>query len=475
LIQLDPNPQSFSKGERDMENEQWTNEGVEQERGLLAGKTMNRRRFLKLSGLGLAGASLLGAAGCGGGGEGSKVTLRWSMWADSPEDRKVWEGLANAVTKAHPNIKVNLETISFQDYWDKLQTQLAGENEGDIVSMQQQRMPGFAARGAMQPLQQFIEQDSDFDFQDFFPVIEEGLSFQGAVHALAYDLGPLILYYNKDLFDAAGVRVPSPNEPMSWDQFRQTATELTNKGAKQYGYIHNPVFDYFVPWLWSGGGDYMNADKTECTLGSSQSIAALEFVVGLFTEGIAAPITDLANPNFGVEQFFGGQVGMYLDGPWQIINVRENAGFDFGLAPMPAGSAGSITWVAGSGFGVSNTTDYAEEAWKAIKVITSTDSLKKVAKAGRGYPARKSAVPAFENQSGPPKHVEMVQQVLEGEIGEARPFETTATWQETVVMLQQDLVPVLLGRQSVRDAVAETVPKFNRLLREHQEIVEQSS
>ena len=441
----------------------------------LAARAMSRRRFLKLGGAGLAGVGLLGTAGCGGGEGGSGANLRWSMWADSPAEKKVWQNLADAVTETYPNIKVDLETIPFQDYWDKLQTQLASENEADIVAMQSLRMPGFAARGALQSLQPFIEQDADFQFEDFFPVIEEGLSFQGEPHALAYDLGPIILYYNKDLFDKAGMPVPSSTEPMSWEQFRRSATQLTDEGANQYGYIQDPVFDFMVPWLWSGGGSYMNTDLTQCTLDSPQSIAALEFLVGLFDEGIAAPITDLANPNFGYEEFSGGNIAMHINGPWQVVNIRDNADFDFGIAPMPAGSAGSVTWVAGSGFGISNTTEYAEEAWKALKVITGTGSLKQLAKAGRGYPARKSAVSAFENQPGSPPNKETVQQIVEQQVGEAHPFETTATWQEISIMLQQDLVPILLGRESVPDAVAQVVPEFDRLLREHQEIVEQSS
>jgi multiple sugar transport system substrate-binding protein len=440
-----------------------------------AGRTMSRRGFLKLGGAGLAGVGLLGAVACGEGGESSKPTLRWSMWADTPAEKQIWEDLAKTVTEVHPNIKVKLETVPFADYFDKLLTQLASENEADIIGMQSLRMLGFAARGALQSLQQFIDQDQEFQFSDFFPVIEEGLSFQGEPHALAYDLGPIILYYNKDLFTKAGVPLPSSTEPMSWEEFRQTAAELANQGAQQYGYIQDPEFDSMVPWLWSGGGDYINAAKTKCTLGSSQSVAALEFLVGLFDEGIAAPITDLANPNFGYEEFAGGNIAMHINGPWQIVNIRESADFDFGIAPMPAGNAGSVTYVAGSGFGISNTTEYSEQAWQALKVITSKDSLKKLAKAGRGYPARKSAVPAFENQPGLPPDKGIVEQVTEGQIGEAHPYETTATWQETTVMLQQDLVPILTGQQSVSDAVATVVPEFNRLLKEHQEMIEQSS
>ncbi len=226
---------------------------------------MNRKDFLRMSGAGLAGVSLLGAGACGGGG-GTSGELRWSMWSDTPEETKVWKDLAEDVHKKNPDITVNLETVTFADYWDKLSTQIASENEADIVAMQSLRMPGFAVRGALQSLEPFIEDDSGFDVEDFFEPIRQGLSSEGELYALGYDIGPILLYYNKDLFNKAGVEPPSPETPMSWEEFREKAEQLTDPAAKEYGFVTQPVFDSIVPWTWSGGGDYMNAAETECTL-----------------------------------------------------------------------------------------------------------------------------------------------------------------------------------------------------------------
>lgn len=401
------------------------------------------------------------------------VELRWSMWAATEAEVAVWEDLASDVTKAHPNITVTLETVSFPDYWDKLQTQLASGTEADIVAMQMLRMPAFAVRNALRPLQPFVDQDTEFNADDFFDVIQNGLSHQGEVYAFGYDLGPHILLYNKDLFDAKGVEYPSADEPMTWEQFRETAVALTDADQGQYGFTLPPTFDPFVPWLWSAGGGYMNEDETECTLDSPESMEALNFIYSLITEDQAVTrLTDLANTNFHREGFNSGNVGMQQDGPWQFVNTRREATFNWDIAPLPAGSAGSITTVNGSGFGISNTTEHPDAAWQALKVITSTESLEKVARAGRGYPARQSAVPAFVDPSLPPEHVEMVERVLIGEVGEVRPFDTTTTWQEIVVMLTRDFVPLLLGEQTPEEVVADVVPQFNELLERHQELLE---
>jgi multiple sugar transport system substrate-binding protein len=215
----------------------------------------------------------------------------------------------------------------------------------------------------------------------------------------------------------------------------------------------------------------MNADETESTLDSPDSLAALEFIVGLVTKDkFAAPITDLANANFAAETFYSGKIGMTQTGPWQVVNMRKNAKFNWDIVPFPAGKAGSLTWVAGSGFGISNTTKTPDEAWQALKVITGPESLQKTAKAGRGYPARQSAVPAFKVPNEPPANVDVVEKILLGNAGKTRFYKTTTTWQETQVMLTRDFHPIYLGQQSVQETVAKVKPQFDQLLKKHQEL-----
>ncbi|MBV9230402.1 MAG: extracellular solute-binding protein, partial [Chloroflexi bacterium] len=259
---------------------------------------LSRRSFIAGAAATVGGAIL---ASCGGGGSsssgGSNVTLRWSMWSATPEERAVWEGLASDVNKAYPNITVKLETSAFNDYWDKLQTQVASNTQADIVAMQSLRMPGFAARHTLQSLQPFISKDPNVKPDDFFQSIRDGLSFKGQPYAFGYDVGPILLYYNKDMFKAAGLDFPSATTPMTWDEFRTIAGKLSKPSAQQYGYVIQPGFDSIVPWLWSGGGDYMDDAETTCTLDTADARAAIQFMVDLIVKDKSvAPVTDLANP-----------------------------------------------------------------------------------------------------------------------------------------------------------------------------------
>ena len=130
-----------------------------------------------MGGAGLAGVGLLGVGACGGG--GSSGALRWSMWSDTPEETKVWKSLAEDVHEKNPDITVRLETVTFADYWDKLSTQIASENEADVVAMQSLRMPGFAVRGALQPLARIYRRRFRLQRQGLLHAHQAGAIVQG--------------------------------------------------------------------------------------------------------------------------------------------------------------------------------------------------------------------------------------------------------------------------------------------------------
>ena len=133
---------------------------------------------------------------------------------------------------------------------------------------------------------------------------------------------------------------------------------------------------------------------------------------------------------------------MHMDGPWQIVNIRANAKFDFDIAPIPAGWRGEHR--LGCRLGVRDL-EGDREAGRRLQGHLGhhrRGGAQEPHRAGRGYPARQSAVPIFEAEK-PPAHAAIVQKVLNSEIGETRPFRSTATWQETDVMLTQDLIPAI--------------------------------
>ena len=145
-------------------------------------------------------ASLLALSGHAAGAE--QVHLTWFMWSGTEPEVVAWKHVAELVTQKYPDITVEFQTTSFPDYWTKLPALAAAGKLPDIVSLQSLRAPGFA--DLMVPLDDRIKADK-FDIDAFDPSIIKGLSRNGKQFALPYDFGPLVLYYNHDMFAKAGV------------------------------------------------------------------------------------------------------------------------------------------------------------------------------------------------------------------------------------------------------------------------------
>jgi ABC-type glycerol-3-phosphate transport system substrate-binding protein len=393
---------------------------------------------------------------------GGTVSLRWFFWTGSEEESQFWQGLAADAAKAVGNVEVKFETDSFANFWTKLPADAASGTVADLIGLQSLRTGGYASRNLYLPLDDLIKDDKSFDVSDFDKTIVDGLSYKGKLYALAYDFGPNIVYLDKTLFQKAGVALPKAD--WSWNDFVETAKGLSKDidGQPVRGAAFINQFDRMVNFIFSAGGDYANADFTKSNLSAPETIEGIQYYVDLFWKHkAAAQITDPGNTNADRDQIQAGRAAMYISGPWQFINMRSKMKNDWDIAPLPKGKAGAISWVAGSGFGISSSTKYPKESWEVLKALTSADSLKKVASAGRGYPGRKSAVEAFYKKDALPGH----QEVIGEQLKTAKPYRTNPTWQEITQQLQSSLVdPITVEGKPVADTVKAAEPGYQALI-----------
>jgi multiple sugar transport system substrate-binding protein len=159
-----------------------------------------------------------------------------------------------------------------------------------------------------------------------------------------------------------------------------------------------------------------------------------------------------------------GKVGMYFDGPWRFVSIRQNAKFDWDVVPFPAGKAGSQTWVIGSGWGISAQTERVDEAWQALKTLTGTQSLKILDDAGRVFPSRQSTFALRSPTDAPPANAAVVDKVLKGEIGEVRPLITPAAWNEIVTASSQLMSPLFVEQLDVAGELQTLQSEIDQLL-----------
>jgi multiple sugar transport system substrate-binding protein len=325
----------------------------------------------------LALPAVTGAAG-GGAGHGAShmpaqdsVKLQATVWLGDAEFQAMEELGAN-FTEANPTISVEFINIVDGGPWgrDKLQQMIAGGTPPDLMMMNTGQFEAFGTREALADLDERIAADA-FDLGIYWPAAVEGCKIEGKVYGLPKDMSNVIMYLNTDLFEAAGLELPT-NE-WTWEEFRELAGQLT--GDNKWGISINNA-----AWSWGGfvlpnGGQILNEEHTESLLGSPESIAALQFYFGLLTEdGYSVPPGQLPQTPGSGEQFMASITAMHMAGPWFRPGLVENEPFNWTIRPFPRpGAEVPIGMLYVDQWAMSSTTDNPDEAWALLKFLGGTE------------------------------------------------------------------------------------------------------
>jgi multiple sugar transport system substrate-binding protein len=394
----------------------------------------------------LAGCGNDGDSGSSGSGGDKNVTLTWFMWSGSDVEKNAWLHIGDMVTQKYPNIKIKFETAPFNDFWTKLTTQAASGNTACVIGLQGQRAPQFG--NLLEPLDDYMSK-AGIKASDYVPSITEGLRFDGKQVALPYDVGPFVVFYNKDAFKAAGLKEPA----IGWttDDFMNAARTLTK--PPKYGFWAQSDIGALLPWVLSSSGKSALNAEGKLDVDNPEWHASAQWYADLVSkEKVAAQIPSANSSSSAANQFLAGNAYMSLDGPWDLINAREQAKFKVGIAPMPAGASGSKTWSDGSGFGVTRDCEHKDEAFKAVSVMVGTDAENYLGDLGRAYPALISTQESWYKGN----NTQDVKPVMDYSLTNSIPYTTIPTWQQVVTTFSKQAVATYNGQGSVDDLLSQT-------------------
>jgi len=310
---------------------------------------------------------------------GPEATIEYSIWGD-PTELKNQQAIVDAFHAAEPKITVKVTVSDWDTYWAKLQTGLAGGAAPDVFAMDGPLFPDYAGRGVLLDLTPYIQQEGyPLDSLNSLAV-KDFTTADGRQLGLPRDLNVIALFYNKDLFDAAGVAYP--DDTWDWAKLVEVGKKLTldsNGDGKtdQWG-LYTETTDmenYWSSLVWQNGGDILAADGKSIVLDSPQATGGLQFLQDLIWKDKVVPEPALfAETGDAFEQ---GKAAMEVNGSW-LVATDEAAGLKFGIAPLPKGPAGAATSVNPTGAVVSTTSKAPDAAWAFVKYLASADAQQKI-------------------------------------------------------------------------------------------------
>ncbi|SBT46512.1 ABC transporter substrate-binding protein [Micromonospora narathiwatensis] len=331
-----------------------------------------RRRFLAAAAGALAATTLL--AGCGkdtsgGADDGATGTITYFTFSAAPDHLKDLDAIKAEFEKQNPGIKVQVQTAAYDDYFTKLQTAIAGGTAPDTFELNYENFVTYARAGALLSLDERAKADKDYDANRLYPKALESFQFKGKLYAVPSTFSDVVLFYNKKLFDAAGVAYPTAD--WTWADERAAAQKLTDRSKGVYGDYQPVTFHEFYKALAQNGGSFLSEDGKKATFNDAKGLEAAQWLLG--KPGTVQPtVAEIGGKaDYDTALFKSGKLAMWHNGIWQISGLADTAGLDFDIVTEP-GNARKANAVFMNATAVSARTKKATAAWKWARFLGSS-------------------------------------------------------------------------------------------------------
>jgi multiple sugar transport system substrate-binding protein len=354
---------------------------------------MKRRIFLKQAaafGFSSSAAMALLAA-CGGSTTTGPITL--TLWDYFNTAGSGYLGLITEYSKVNSSVKIQRTAIPFADLKQKLTQGAASKQLPDIIVIDNPDHSAFASMGILADLTSEITDWGQAN--QYFEGPWKSTTWKGKNYGVPNNSNCLALYYNKDIFQSAGVTPPT-----TWDELHSIAGKL--KKADAYSLSMSLVKSeegtfQFLPFLWEAGADLNTID-------SSAAVSALQFLVTLVKEGLLSSEALNWTQQDAITQFIAQKAAMCINGPWNLDPVEKGAKFAWGVAPLPKNQQ-SASILGGENWAISVTTPHKKEAWDFIKWTQDPTQLKSYIVTDNRLPSFKSLAQDAAFQKDPNKSV----------------------------------------------------------------------
>lgn len=323
--------------------------------------------------------------------EQGTVTLTVSGWTSTPaEDALVQQNLHN-FEASHPNIKVNWSPIS-GDYPTKMRANVASGTVPDVFYLQPAMSSEYVSSGKLLNLSPYMARDGVKASDYYSALLNPFTCATGQVYGLPKDWGSLGVFYNKQMFQAAGLSAPSAN--WTWSDLQNDAQKLTKNASSPngtYGIVLSADLSRWGAFLLQNGGTVLSKDGKQATFDNPAGVQALQYYDSFFTNHTGAMPTTVGAPWNG-DAFGKERAAMVIEGPWLIPYMTSTyPNVQYGIAPLPAGPNGkqanlsfTNSWSAYSG------TKHPEAAWELVKYMTGATVQGSQLNAGFALPTLKS-------------------------------------------------------------------------------------
>jgi multiple sugar transport system substrate-binding protein len=396
-------------------------------------------------------------AGCG---EKQSSHTVLEFWAIGSEGERV-APLILEFERENPKLRVRLQQIPWLAAHEKLLTAFAGDAMPDVCQLGNTWIPEFAMLGALEPLEERIAKSTAIEPADYFPGVWETNQVQDHVYGVPWYADTRLLFYRRDLVEAAGW----PHPPQTWSEWREAMRQIKQRAGPDRYALLLPTNEWEQPTIFGlqtgaemlrDGGRYGNFQSPEFR-------RAFEFYVSLFSNGWAPPVQNTEVSNVW-EEFARGYFAMYVTGPWNIGEFRRRLPAElqdqWATAPLPRPDSAehSMSQAGGCGLVLFRQSKNKDAGWRLVEFLSRPESQVQFYKLTGNLPPRESAWQSGRLAEDPRM------QAFHEQLEHAAPLPRVPEWEQITKHIIHAGQVAIAGEKSIDEALADLDQAVDTLL-----------
>lgn len=382
------------------------------------------------------------------------VTITYMTFTGSGDSQKHLNAVIKAFEAKNPDVKVQAQPFAWGDYWTKLQTAVAGGSAPDTFELNYENFIAYAKKGVLMDLTAMAQKDNLEKL--YYPKAYQVFNYQGKQYGLVETFSTVLLFYNKDLFDKAGVAYPTAN--WTWKDEIEAAKKLTNASQGVWGSFKPVQFWEFYKVIGQNGGQILDSSN-KVVIDSPQNVEALQYMVDRILVHKIQP-TDAQMAGQKEEDLFkAGKLAMLHTGIW-MFGTFKDVPFKWDIALEP-GNKQKANHFFSNAVAISKDTKKADAAYRWAKFLTSDPAAVKIrVDAAWELPAvsDNSQVQGYLTQS-PPANRKAVFDALNNPVVPP----VIEKWDEMTDQVGKELEQAKLGKLTPAQALANAKAKLEAL------------
>ncbi|TPW31116.1 sugar ABC transporter substrate-binding protein [Martelella alba] len=362
--------------------------------------------------------------------------------------------LVDEFNKSQSDIHVEYRQLQFSDLLSDVMRAYAIGKAPDIYAVDVPFNAMMASKGALYDMTDLVKNSDVLHIDDYYPGPVASATWDGELYGVPKSTNTIALYYNEDMFKAAGITEP----PKTWDALIADAQKLTDKDKGVYGLAFSAEATeegtfQFLPWVQMAGGSWQDVN-------GEGGVKALTTWKTILDDGLASPDTISRSQWDSTSTFISGNAAMAISGPWELDRMAKEAKFDWKVALLPvpedgaerSSAMGDYNWV------MFKSTKHPKEAFKVLEYLASKDP-EMFQRFGQLPPEENVDIPSTGNPN-----MDEALKTFQTQLKYAQPRGPSPEWPAVSKAIQDALQQALTGAKTPQAALDQAQAKIDKAL-----------